>query len=1168
MTTTNRMAQSDAPALPLQFSYNCELSDDYFATETIVVDVGESASPMAVFYNPLNQMTEAVIIANGTLMYLHYDPSQPTGWTFTPFVTAPGQGTVVVEVVALATPDGVPNVFYSDGSHLYQALLTGNGTWSVSPQSGHTSKKLRVTYNQHGNAPILYAEEDWQTLGYFEYTGGEWQYTSRSFGFSDDLNFDNGSMFLTVNDKYWYLTLMGDSGGFLTSNDPSLNTRVIPPAGQQVLAQALYTAEVGSGCGIVYWGTDNRIALAGAFELPWLPDPEFLPWLAYISTIQFQSLSAVVCDNNNLSAFFGIDVGGKLWALRQTGWSNLTTNTPWATFMAPVPLASGIAAAYCDVRPTDTLSVFAIDTDDNLWLYRQDSTTGLWMSRPVQSSSTNAYHASRYRTEVTLYDGNGNPLAGYPLTVAVGSATEIAVNNQYHLLDSTASATVTTDVQGKVTIATMADDLTPPLLTVTATGGDGQPVAVQINPAQLVQSYFAGTGSLPTAAAGPSGPGATTNTWNGTTLSSAAVDGQSIVPSNTFGPNLSADQVVSTIQQLANYPAVPNSAVSQAVGFTISRGDANGAGASLESYSSRAELHAALARHPVRHVRITNADAFGSHISKWWGDLCHGIKKAVVAVAHFTVEVTDALETVVTLVVDGIEGAIQFVIESIEDAFAAILAAFNALIQDIVNLIDWLKALFDFKAIMDTATALEQAFTALPIFLNDQLTNNASKYTNGFFTNLNAKLQTQLGQVIASYRGTNQSFAASAGPNWQPPGQPPSNTQTIGNTGVTPAGVVNNPHANWFMTNVSSGAPSIAVSDSVYDLSTIFSTFSQDIEAAAKAFTTALQSFAASDQLKSFFDSPKSFGDMLITDFLLAVGAVAEAVLAFLDALAESALTFAEGLLTGIGELFQVSVPMPFLSTIYGWIWDLAVNQGWNAPTDGPPAQMTVLQLMSILVAFPVTVLYKIMVDVNGEPFPGGVWTQPGGQNQALDMSGTQKLLMSSALAEILSSVPAAISDGLGSETPRFITLGGLAFWLAADVLVWPDLNQSSWLDISLWFASLTQVVVGFVAPMASAFKLEGVATMLDELMPVISSAAGLGEWILAALATLPGSTEDGLTIAASLLTPLPIVFSFATIPALQDLDPIGPLLIPLKIILDFVGYAGGGGLELVDVMS
>ena len=73
------------PPTPYYVQASCELSEDYFLTEDVLIGDDDKVMP---FVNSQNNMVEAVVLthdSNGqpSLAHLHRDPAATSGWTFT-----------------------------------------------------------------------------------------------------------------------------------------------------------------------------------------------------------------------------------------------------------------------------------------------------------------------------------------------------------------------------------------------------------------------------------------------------------------------------------------------------------------------------------------------------------------------------------------------------------------------------------------------------------------------------------------------------------------------------------------------------------------------------------------------------------------------------------------------------------------------------------------------------------------------------------------------------------------------------------------------------------------------------------------------------------------------------------------------------------------------------
>jgi hypothetical protein len=86
MNTLTPPSGNLVPPTPYYVQASCELSEDYFLTEDVLIGADDKVMP---FVNSQNSMVEAVVLthdSNGqpSLAHLHRDPAVTSGWTFTP----------------------------------------------------------------------------------------------------------------------------------------------------------------------------------------------------------------------------------------------------------------------------------------------------------------------------------------------------------------------------------------------------------------------------------------------------------------------------------------------------------------------------------------------------------------------------------------------------------------------------------------------------------------------------------------------------------------------------------------------------------------------------------------------------------------------------------------------------------------------------------------------------------------------------------------------------------------------------------------------------------------------------------------------------------------------------------------------------------------------------
>lgn len=113
---------------------------------------------------------------------------------------------------------------------------------------------------------------------------------------------------------------------------------------------------------------------------------------------------------------------------------------------------------------------------------------------------------------------------------------------------------------------------------------------------------------------------------------------------------------------------------------------------------------------------------------------------------------------------------------------------------------DWLKALFDFKAIWNTKMAIQQAVESLPPYVV-KIAAKTQSLADNWFADQKKIVTEALDAMKAKYAG--KTFGQS--PNWQDPCAPPSGTPVAG--GAALSDFTDNPHHNWLHEKVNSYAP-------------------------------------------------------------------------------------------------------------------------------------------------------------------------------------------------------------------------------------------------------------------------------------------------------------------------------------------------------------------------
>jgi hypothetical protein len=229
------------------------------------------------------------------------------------------------------------------------------------------------------------------------------------------------------------------------------------------------------------------------------------------------------------------------------------------------------------------------------------------------------------------------------------------------------------------------------------------------------------------------------------------------------------------------------------------------------------------------------------------------------------------------------------------------------------------------------------------------------------------------------------------------------------------------------------------------------------------------------------------------------------------------------------------------------------------AGNSAPP--LDVAMLLSLMVAFPATLIYKLIHN-NKEPFPGGS-QNPFSSSQLV--SGGDKVVMPqvclelSAIVQLLGIYPASISDALGPASPMIVTVSSVGLSILGFLLS----NGNLMIDYVGGALAAIGIAVGGVLIKTGVVTLRSLTPTESDVLNVLLSVYGLGKLIYGAI---QAPNEDKLQIAANVLVPLPTILSFLNLYSIRNTQ--GELTIPIKLVADCVGYLGGGACELIDSIN
>ena len=503
---------------PYSIQASCELSEDHFLTDTVLVGADDKVLP---FVNTNNNMVEAVVLTHGpdglpSLAHLGRDPAATSGWTFTTIDAVPFGGITDAAVSSSSTHNAMimavgpktPNGFLP----ACQLSLLEDGSW---------------TCGSNGWVPALAGP-----LGVGATAAGDLYW----YGWTQQANSKTRNWDYT----FWRWNGMGASPGVGNGVVVMVLSFVLSSMTSPVTAYLMLDATVGSStasCAVVMLNDTNspkygyRIVAYRLTDGDPDPIPVGIPnagaasllW-SYVGAANTSGVPAQLWQNTN-GVFSFIDETGAqtniydggsvgdgqvaVWQLddlytftlvdRQQQVASVVTQigNPTTGFTLPIPLAGGIDRIYS--LPTDPTqgTLFAVGTLGTLNVLTKDPTLG-WTQTQVHQDGATLWPVTSWRTQISVLDANGVGVGGGQIRLGTDRPAGLWQPAGSTILTPAAPVTMTADGAGKLTVSIPAEDLDTAVLTAQALDRRGNPTGkpFTVTPNIDVQNFLAGNGSL------------------------------------------------------------------------------------------------------------------------------------------------------------------------------------------------------------------------------------------------------------------------------------------------------------------------------------------------------------------------------------------------------------------------------------------------------------------------------------------------------------------------------------------------------------------------------------------------------------------------------------------------------------------------------------------------
>lgn len=1155
------------PRQPFAVQVSCALAQDLFSAKELTLK-WDSPSPVALFPNPFagGQIDALVIAVSGDLQHLRRGPD---GWVTDPIRPTAAKAKEVVVVVA---PDGVVWSLHVDTSDSLVISCLDAGGWTVKTSLPRW-KDLKVVYTGPSpmRIPVVYGaqttnaralkfarwgatgawSDNWAELppGYELKNRNAWLYPgaddSGALGaplrfrlildVKEILSYFEVKTAGTVKSQSWAVTHIGDWDGMARR----------PYISGSPVDRGFFGMELnGSVWDLMgYFHSTNQ-------------GPYFTTTFAPIRGVWVFEQTAAFLDANLLVHIYGVTDKGELSVIHQTGWKQSTgvgsdggvtptwtqginDKTKLATDLA-IPIDSDVKSVFIDPYPDTAPTLLVRYGQGGLMLRTQDLATGRWWSEPVRLASGQAPVAvTSYRTQLTVVDAIGAPVPRHKIKITAKTRVQIKVGGSYRFLTPDApTAELTTDAYGRVSFSTPADGLTTPSLVVSA---PEIPNGVVIKPDDPVQGYLSGTGSLPLRPK----------------LTGDVLKQSNLVPSWDGKP--SADQVVATIGDFFGMAGKGPAPTPARAGYIVQTFDPTRH--AYTAFASHAELQTAIFGSDL----AIGYEGFFDNLKQSLDDLLVGIRSGAAKIAQYAVDTVNNTVSFFVRVGTDLVLAYRFVIKSVREAADAVMAVFNNIGVAVDKAVDWLRSLLDLGDVWETKSALEGGLGYFPQVLQDRLRGPLGLARVRLVIEENrGKAKTALTALKSQYAGQRlHDF-----PGWQQDLVPRTHgAQTV--LYRSPQGVVvtrgdiDGPEGNWFF-------DALKPFGAVFPEGPMFPALEPLLQKIVTAFSGNEMSFLTDfkERFVALFDpkNPDTLGRVVIDVLLdLLIGIVDKAFDAALF-VSEVMFQLVDETIAVFRDLLATQITLKPIVDLVTWVYNEAHK---NVPNPPPPPPLTIAGLVSLSVAFPTTLGWKIIAgDPKSKLFPGGRLPRPGdaasAESLALGISDGGRCLIAGGLIQVGYTFLDIVND-VGADNVSSVS--AIVLEALMPILIWPtpsgipgDCPELTTVQLARW----CNWAPGVVYCAADAFffgvgwkKKKSLARDADTVGKMIISSFGILNLIAGVWESIADPDISGAGIAANVLSPLS--------PACQLLrvfntnPEVYAVLLGSKLIVNVISDAGGG---------
>ncbi len=855
---------------------------------------------------------------------------------------------------------------------------------------------------------------------------------------------------------------------------------------------------------------------------------------------------AIGLDSENRWMVFVIETTSSLlWLLRQ---SQSSSGAGGVAFNGWVKLGDELAAIACPPIMTAGPEVFFCNLQQQVCQMAQDVTGGssTWFTTQMAvpaAATADPTPTTTYTQELITQNEQGLPVPSSPVTLYADRKAVIVANGLSYHIGPNEPVLVESDARGAVTVAMEATALSAPCLGAvlgSSPGPSGTP------------TWFRSDGRVHQRLAGldPTFP------MTGSSLQAAG-----LLPATMSSSD--ADVVAAKITTLG------------AAAVKLAPGARRSTGAALPDVCFELDF-----TRPGRLVwrevapdhlgRTAVQGAVGGWLSDIVGDVIHFFKHTVDEVKTIAVSIVDG---VANLAINGVTYAlntINDIVDGIELVLKKIATLFKEVIDLVKMIIAWLRMLFEWDDILRTHTVIKY-------YVNSVLTNlknsdqQAVSLIQSQFSALQGKITNgvnQIGTVFGS-----QSFNGFIGR--QPGGSSSSlaaqTYRATFNDHAVRCNYAFSKTQHYFASAAVLPTARVAKGDSgpFADLIDMI----QNQVAGLQASTAKLQAL-----LQIQTSDPTKLFDLAVAAFIEAAADVISFVLDVIEDLAVALLDLVGGAITTLQDALNADLDIPIIS----WLYKYVITGTIVDPGD----DLTILDLLCLILAIPATILYKVLFGgatasppftsaqvgaITNSPIPWPTLSSAGVRAAPGTVTPTQEILLALggityflyASCDMGIDAYAAAEEGEGDPFATFlswtgIVLGAVILGLTVPYTVLAK-SESDWSEadkatLTYWAFGFGPILLNIAFTILSSVKAE--SRFLPIAGPIASSifgamVLGIGVWTTVEQA-LDSSYQNGWTEAGNIIAPIPASCAWL-LPLTDATDGISAgFLVGIAAVCDF----------------